>query len=169
MVIYGSEEVNSPACLVSLHGDADWPLWRAARLAALADAPEAFPGAATEWAEGGEQRWQERLLDPSALKLVAVIEAAPVGLVRGVLEDGTAWLHSLWVSPQLRGRGVADELIAGVEEWAQPRAASINLAVVPGNVAAIALYRRHGYFVSETPEELLGDGGHELVMVKRFG
>ena len=44
--------------LVTLSGAEDWPLWRAARLAAIADSPGAFPMAGAEWAEGGEGRWR---------------------------------------------------------------------------------------------------------------
>ena len=152
--------------LVNLRGAADWPLWRAARLEALADAGNAFPRAAADWAEGGESRWRERLLDRSALKVVAVLADAPVGLVRGVIDGGSAWLHSLWVSPRLRGQGLADRLVGAVEEWARPHAGSIRLAVVPANAPALALYRRHGYVASGVRGDPLLDGGHELVMEK---
>jgi ribosomal protein S18 acetylase RimI-like enzyme len=155
--------------VVILSGAEDWPLWRAARLAALADSPEAFPMAGVEWAEGGEDRWLERLLDGAALKVVAVADDAPVGLVRGVLDDGAAWLHSLWVSPSLRGHGLGDRLIEAVEEWARPRAGYVRLEVVPENVRAIALYRRHGYLDSEARGEPLPGGGYELVMEKALG
>ena len=57
--------------LVQLDGVQDWALWRTARLAALADAPLAFPGAWTQWSDRGEELWQERLLDAAALKVVA--------------------------------------------------------------------------------------------------
>jgi ribosomal protein S18 acetylase RimI-like enzyme len=149
-------------------GSADgWPLWRAARVAALADAPDAFPPASAEWADGGEARWRERLLDTTALKVVAVRDGVPVGLVRGVIEDGCAWLHSLWVSPQLRGQGLGSRLVAAVEAWAVRQGATcIRLEVVPGNALAIALYRRHGYTGTDVPGELLPDGGRELVMEK---
>src|SRR5262249_20216509 len=80
------------------------PLGRTARLAALADAPAAFPRASAQWAGGGETQWRERLLDTSALKVVAVLDGVPVGLVSGVVEGGCAWLHSLWVSPRVRGQ-----------------------------------------------------------------
>lgn len=155
--------------LVTLQGAGDWPLWRDARLAALADAPEAFPLAAGRWAEEGEARWREWLLDESALKVVAVVDGAPVGLVRGVLDSGSAWLHSLWVHPSQRGRGLGDQLVAVAEEWAQSRAGDIRLEVVPTNAPAIALYRRHGYIDHDAAGEPLPDGGHELVMTKTLG
>jgi GNAT superfamily N-acetyltransferase len=155
--------------LVSLSGAEDWPLWRAARLAALAEAPEAFPMAAAEWAEGGEECWRERLLDVSALKVVVVVDGAPAGLVRGVVDNGSAWLHPLWVIPRLRGHGLGDQLVAAVEEWARPRAGYVCLEVVPGDAPAIALYRRHGFTDDQARGEPLPDGGYELVMKKALG
>lgn len=96
-----------PVEVLELDGTDGWALWRAARLAALADAPDAFTGASAEWPNGGEARWRARLFDTTALKVVAVRDEVPVGLVRGALEDGCAWLHSLWVSPQVRARDLA--------------------------------------------------------------
>lgn len=157
------------AMLVSVGAERDWPGWLAVRLAALADAPEAFPRAIAEWTDGGERRWRERLLDASALKVMVLDAGIPMGLVRGVLEDGQAWLHSLWVSPQLRGRGLGDQLITAVEEWARPRAALVRLAVVADNAPAVALYRRHGYVDSSVPGGPLPNGARELVMEKDLG
>jgi [ribosomal protein S5]-alanine N-acetyltransferase len=153
--------------LVELDHADGWPLWRAARLAALADAPDAFPHALAERADDGEARWRERLLDTTALKVVAVRDGAPVGLVRGGVEDGCAWLYSLWVSPRVRDHGLGDQLVAAVEEWAARQGATcIRLGVVPGNAPAIALYRRHGYVDTAVPGEPLPGGDRELVMEK---
>ena len=155
--------------LVTLRGAEDWPLWRAARLAALADSPDVFPGAAANWAVGGASRWRERLLDVNALKVVALGDDAPVGLVRGVVGDGSAWLHSLWVSPTFRGHGLSDQLVAAVEAWARPRSAYVRLEVIPENARAIALYRRHGFVDSDVRGERRPDGGYVLVMEKALG
>ena len=153
--------------LMALDRADSWPLWREARLAALADAPDAFPGASAEWADNGETRWRERLLDATALKVVAVRDRVPIGLVRGVVEDGCAWLHSLWVSPQVRGQGLGSRLVATVEEWAVRQGMTfIRLEVVPGNAPAVALYRRHGYVDTGDLGELLADGDRQLVMEK---
>jgi len=131
-------------------------------VAALSDSPHAFPGTAAEWARGGEREWRERLLDPAALKIVAVLDGKPVGLVRGALEDGATWLHSLWVSPHVRGHGLGDRLVAAVENWGQPRTALVRLSVVTANDAAVALYRRHGFIESDLP----ADEVCEMVMEK---
>lgn len=101
-------------------------------------------------------------MDGAQLKVVAVRDGEPVGLVRGAVEDGHAWLHSLWVSPAVRGKGLGTRLIAAVEEWAP--ASSVRLEVVPDNASAIALYRRLGYVDTGEPGELRSSGEHELVM-----
>jgi hypothetical protein len=120
-----------------------------------------------EWADGGETRWRERLLDTTALKVVAVRDGVSAGLVRGVVEDGCARLHSLWVSPQVRGQGLGNQLVAAVEEWAARQDATyIRLEVVPDNAPAIALHRRHGYVDTGVLGELLPDGDRELAMEK---
>ncbi|MCG6498147.1 GNAT family N-acetyltransferase [Kitasatospora sp. A2-31] len=154
----------------------DWPLWRALRLAALADAPHAFKVRSADWDRGEEQRWRARLELPGAYHLAAQVGGRGVGMVSGLpgTADGsgrtgrTAELRSLWVSPEVRGRRVGDRLITAVEDWARTsRAELLKLAVLPGNEPALALYRRHGFVASAEPGALLpGGAGRELVMVK---
>nr|WP_242625671.1 GNAT family N-acetyltransferase [Streptomyces sp. BK022] len=58
-------------------------------------------------------------------------------------DGGACELRSVWVSLQARGRSVGDQLLAAVEGWTRQRgAATLKLAVLPGNVPAIALYHR---------------------------
>lgn len=154
--------------VLPLGGLEDWPLWRSARLAALTDAPEAFPDAAATWLKGGEEQWRQLLLHPKAVRLVACIEGAPVGLVRGVVKEDSAWLNSLWVSPHARGRGLGERLVHAVETWARPRIPVLRLAVVPDNAHAIALYRRCGFTDSAMVGDPLVDGTNELVMEKEL-
>ncbi|MFB7614280.1 GNAT family N-acetyltransferase [Kitasatospora sp. NPDC056181] len=147
----------------------DWPLWRDARLAALAEAPYAFKARLADWEHGGERQWRERLAMPGAFHVVALLDGRPAGLAGGVPgADGVPELRSVWVGPEVRGRGVADRLVAAVEGWAlRTGAAVLQLAVVPGNEAAAALYRRHGFVATEEAGELLPDGtGRELLMAK---
>lgn len=143
--------------------DSDWRLWRELRLAALADAPAAFPGAAAAWDRGGEQRWRGWLTDPNALAVVALDAETPIGLVRGLVEPDAAWLYSLWVSSGHRRGGTARQLIGAVVRWAETRSHLLRLSVVPDNTPAIHLYRRLGFI----PAALIGDptpsGERELV------
>ncbi|WP_051939772.1 GNAT family N-acetyltransferase [Phaeacidiphilus oryzae] len=161
-----------PAARIQAVGEQDWELWRGLRLAALAQAPQAFKSRLADWERGGEARWRERLADPRALNLVARSAGEPVGLASGVPSGHdpaeACELRSLWVAPQARGRGVADLLIGEVEAWARRRGArTLRLAVIPGNAPATAAYRRHGFQDSAVLGDLLPDGTtRELVLEK---
>lgn len=126
----------------------DWPLWRELRLAALADAPDAFGSMLAEWCDADEDRWRARLSIPGACDLVAVLDDQAVGMVSGVRGDlpDSVGLISMWVGPTARGRGVGDRLVEAVARWgADQGAATLRLSVVPGNDPATALYVRHGF------------------------
>lgn len=146
----------------------EWALWRDVRLEALAVSPEAFKARLADWADGGERRWRERLAMPGAYNVVAERDGRAVGVARGVPEDRDAWLHSVWVSPDARGLGVGGRLVGAIEEWARGRGVrTLWLAVLPGNEAAIGLYRRLGFVRTDEVGELMPDGvTRELVMAK---
>lgn len=147
----------------------DWPLWREVRLAALGEAPQAFKSRLADWHSGGEERWRARLEMPDAYNIVALLGGRTGGMASGLPGDsGACELRSVWVSPQTRGRGVGDQLIAAVETWArQSGATTLKLAVIPGNEPAIALYQRNGFVVTGELGDLLSDGvTRERVMVK---
>ncbi|MEV7281507.1 GNAT family N-acetyltransferase [Streptomyces sp. NPDC093111] len=151
---------------------ADWPLWRAARLAALTDSPGSFKATLADWPNGGETRWRARLSDPGCHSVAALLDGRPVGTAAGLrAPDGGYELRSVWVAPEARGRGVAGRLITAVETWARRSGArTLRLGVLPGNDPAIALYARHGFTPSARPGGLLADGRtRELLMAKELG
>jgi ribosomal protein S18 acetylase RimI-like enzyme len=119
----------------------DWQRWKALRLQALADAPDAFSSTYASWKNAAEARWRARLRDV-AFNVVAVEDGVFVGMISGVDEDPVE-LISLWVAPAVRGKGAGDALVRAVLDWAAPRATRLN--VYPDNAHAIALYRRHGF------------------------
>jgi ribosomal protein S18 acetylase RimI-like enzyme len=133
----------------------DWPCWKALRLQALADAPDAFSSTYATWQNADEARWRARLRDV-AYNVVAMDDGVPVGLSSGVDSDPVE-LISLWVSPLVRGKGAGDALVRAIVAWAAPRATRLN--VYPDNAHAIALYRRNGFV-----ERGVVEG--ELVMVR---
>ncbi|HEY3685910.1 MAG TPA: GNAT family N-acetyltransferase [Streptosporangiaceae bacterium] len=149
-------------------GAGEWALWRDVRLAALTESPEAFRARLDDWADGGERRWRERLAMGDAYNVVAVRGGPAVGVASGVPDaGGGAWLHSVWVSSEVRGLGVGRRLVAAVEGWARGRgAAELRLAVLPGNGAAIELYRRQGFAPTGEAGETLPDGATELIMAR---
>ncbi|MFB8352015.1 GNAT family N-acetyltransferase [Streptomyces niveus] len=147
----------------------DWPLWREARLAALAESPHAFKSRLADWHRGGEERWRARLETPGTYNVVASLNGLIAGMASGVPgEGGVCELRSVWVGPGARGLGVADRLIAAVETWARRSGATtLKLAVIPGNDPAVALYLRNGFVLTGERGELLSDGvTTEQVMTK---
>lgn len=151
----------------------DWPEWRRLRLAALAEAPDAFGSALADWQGDGdrEERWRARLGIPGSCHLLALLDGVPAGMASGVPgpREGVVELISMWVSGDARGRGVGDRLIGAVEEWAVGRGAEVlRLAVMSGNAPATALYRRHGFGDTGQPGDVLPDGRVQHTMAKRL-
>ena len=134
----------------------EWRLWREVRLRALAESPHAFGSTLAQWqGEGLEPRWRARL-DDVPLNVVALDGASPVGQVSGsvLAGDGRAELISLWVAPEVRGRGVGEALIGEVVRWADDEGApAVVLSVKVGNAAAIALYGRMGFEPTDEPAD----------------
>ncbi|MFD5555191.1 GNAT family N-acetyltransferase [Streptomyces sp. NPDC127068] len=149
----------------------DWPLWQEVRVAALTDAPHAFKSRIADWHGSAREQWRASLTVPGSLHVVALRDGLPVGMVRGLPGDGgTRALRSLWVSPRARGQRVGDRLIGKVVTWARGSGATmLELSMIPGNAHALALYRRHGFVLTEALGEVLSDGvTREQVMARRL-
>jgi ribosomal protein S18 acetylase RimI-like enzyme len=134
---------------------ADWAQLRAARLAALAEAPYAFASTLAREQEFAEEVWRDRA--GSGRTFGAWQGAAIVGLVTGLPEEpGPGWhLVGMWVSPDSRGTGIAGQLVGAVCELAgQSGAPSVTLWVTEVNDRARAFYRRMGFVPT---------GGRQLV------
>ncbi|MFJ3384893.1 MULTISPECIES: GNAT family N-acetyltransferase [unclassified Curtobacterium] len=144
----------------------DWRVWRPVRLAALADAPDAFGSRLRDWVDAPEEQWRTRLAIPGALDLLAFDGDRAVGMASGTPGDGDrAELISMWVDPSARGRGVAGLLIDAIARWAAATGATaLELAVMPDNDVARRTYERHAFTTTDEPGDLLPDGRHEVVM-----
>jgi ribosomal protein S18 acetylase RimI-like enzyme len=122
----------------------DWMELRDARLAALAEAPYAFSSTVAREQEFTESRWRERA--GSGRTFAAWDGGTIVGLATGLPEDGQWQLVGMWVSPKVRGTGIADQLVAAVCELAsQSGFTSVRLWVTEVNDRARAFYRRLGF------------------------
>ena len=98
----------------------EWEQFRAARLAALAESPEAFVSSLAVEQEYDEATWRARMR--RAQRLLAEVDGSAVGVASvGTMADteGTAELFGLWVVPAWRGRGVAAALVRSGSEQAR--------------------------------------------------
>lgn len=129
----------------------EWAVVRDVRLAALADAPDAF--ASTLGREAGLAEAEWRAWIAAWAWFLAWHEVRPAGLVAMFPEQAgqTApppdWhLVSMWVRPEARGVGIADRLVAAVLAHAKAAgAAQVTLWVAIGNDRARGLYQRVGF------------------------
>jgi GNAT superfamily N-acetyltransferase len=131
-----------------------WAQLRDARLAALAEAPYAFGSTLAREQQFTEQIWRERAGRGNTF--ASWDGDVIVGLATGLNQGQGSWhLVGMWVSPHVRGTGVADLLVGAVLEMARESGAtSVSLWVTEVNDRARAFYRRLGFLPS---------GGRQLV------
>lgn len=138
----------------------DWERFRDIRLAALLDAPSAFGSTYTQTVVYTEHIWRSRLT--TAAMFAAEESGRLIGIAGGLpaQADNTAALISMWVDPADRGRGIGEQLVNRVVQWARDEGfSSIKLRVTVGNDPAERLYVRCGFVT--TGEVLPVDEGSE--------
>jgi ribosomal protein S18 acetylase RimI-like enzyme len=104
---------------------------------------------------------------PNVVRLKAVSENRMVGFIAGDLRpsDHMAWIATVGVLPEFRGRGVGTALMKACEE--QLSIPTIRLSVRLSNEGAVRLYQRLGYqSVGIWPHYYL-DGEDAVVMEKQ--
>ena len=130
-------------------GPTEWERVRQVRLAALADAPEAFGTLLADELERSPESWRARLEAEDTATFLAREGDKDVGIVTGAPfsdHPSCAGLFAMWVEPAARGRGVGDRLVDAVGGWARVRGyQQLILHVADENQPAIALYNRHGF------------------------
>lgn len=129
--------------------DSDAALWREIRLEALRTAPGAFSSRHDEWADRSIADFAARIR--AAPVILALNGALPVGCISWNRDKNgdlprRAWLTSVFVTGDARGKGLAQRLIdAAIKDAAIVGVTEIYLEVGADNVAAQATYRRAGF------------------------
>ena len=101
-----------------LHED-DWRDYRAVRLAALQESPQAFLATHAEEASQPEQYWRNCMV--RAHKLLAERDGAPVGVASVEMIEGAphaADFRDLWVTPEARNTGISSRLVQAAADRA---------------------------------------------------
>ena len=140
----------------------DWPLYKLVRLNSLEDSPDSFGAIYAREAEFPDSEWRSRL-EPhlrakNALPLICEMEGRAVGLAWGLIHEPdlkVAHVYQMWVSPALRGKGIAKSLLGEIKTWAIGRGCDLMaLAVTTTNEAAVGLYISSGFVPTGELEEL---------------
>ncbi len=146
---------------ISAFTASEWREYRALRLRALKESPEAFCSTYSGSIQLPDEDWQERLrgLDPSLerplVARVANVDAGMGWVHIDPAEPRTAHLLQMWVPPEHRGRGLGRELLSDAITWAKQNGASkMVLGVTTGDSPARVMYESAG-FVAVGDEELL--------------
>jgi len=152
----------------------EWPLYRALRLRALRESPDAFSTLHAEAAARPDSSWRERMASMSSqhdLPLVAEVSGSPAGIVWAHIDPSApdaAQLYQMWVAPECRGRGVGRALLDTAIEWATTEGArSMALGVTVGNSPARRLYEAAGFVPVGAPEPLRANSDLEVQTMQR--
>ena len=103
---------------------------------------------------------------PSVVRLKAEVDGVMVGFIAGDIRRSQhmAWIATIGVLPEYRGRGIGRALLDACE--AQIQEPRIRLCVRASNQTAIQLYLNNGYIHAGKWERYYQDGEDALVMEK---
>ncbi len=147
---------------------ADQSSFRAIRLEALKNHPEAFAAAYESEAAEPDDYWSRRLARAATPSLGGLYFAeAAEGLVgmagiwrpegRKVRHSGTVW--GVYIRPEWRGHRIGEKLVLACVGWArQHRLRVVRLATMAGNQAAVRCYERCGFTPYGLEPEAIFDG-----------
>ncbi|MFN2320039.1 MAG: N-acetyltransferase family protein [Dermatophilaceae bacterium] len=150
----------------------EWDRYRSVRLAALQESPQAFVATHDEEEAYDEDFWRVRMR--RSQRLLAEYDGEPVGTASvGEVDtdDGChAELFGLWVSPALRGKGIATQLVkAGAKNAHDQGKSHLYYWVGTENGRAVAFASGFGFRPTDQRRpvrvESEEDGDEEIAMV----
>lgn len=151
--------------------------FKAIRLRALADTPDAFGQTLANAQAMPESLWIERVTNGAAGEVSVILVAVDriteewLGMTGSYFEDNEpeiANIVSVWVAPEARRRGVGRRLQAAAQAWAVFRGArEQRLWVTDTNEAARNLYLAEGFTLTGTTQPHPGNPElSELEMIR---
>ena len=137
----------------------DWVSFKALRLRALADAPNAFAVTLAEADASTEAEWRERAGRPGPVVMAFSSDERPVAMggLYAPEDSAEAFIWGMWVDPGWRGRGLGSRILGELLPHAERVDREVSLHVSEGNDGARRLYEAHG-FVSTHEWEPLREG-----------
>ena len=124
----------------------DWAAFRALRLRALADSPDAFGITLAEAAPNPEPVWRDRAEGPGPV-VMAFVGERPVAMGGAHAPEGASdvFVWGMWVEPESRGQGVAGRILVELLDRVGGDHRTVRLHVTEGNDRARRLYEAHGF------------------------
>ncbi len=158
-------------------GEDEWEQYRAVRLEALQESPEAFAATLEQEQGSDESLWRARMV--RSVRLLAEVDGravgvASVGEVKAEDAPTVAELFGLWVQPDARGTGVASQLVQACADQARRQGRS-HLAYWVGteNGRAVAFASGFGFRPTDSrrPMRVVSedDGKEEIAMMLPLG
>ena len=91
----------------------------------------------------------------TGMLFVAVEGHRIVGTARGAERDGVWLISRVAIVPDRQGAGIGSELLRAVESAAPAHVEQFEIFTGPKSVRNVALYERHGYHQTESPNILI--------------
>ena len=131
----------------------EWAQYKAVRLSALKDAPDAFGSTWGTESARTDESWFNQINAASAGTTDRAIFAVKGEHICGLLwcklsttRPVVASLYQMWVDPNARGLGIGRALLKDATDWACSKGAEcIRLGVMAAESPAMHLYRSHGF------------------------
>ena len=148
----------------------DWAEFRAIRLRALADAPDAFGMTLAGALEQTPDAWRSRLDTDDPILLVrdgGTAVAMGAGW-RAPDTPGSMMIWGMWTAPEARGRGHAEALVEHLLAWARETdITDVALHVTEGNDRARRIYERLGFVATGQWEPLRDTSPLRIELLRR--
>lgn len=139
-------------------------VFKAVRLRALRDAPQAFSSTYAKETQFSDSEWLtrvERMNGERGGGFLAMDGGTPCGIVGSFLDekDSTrAWIVSMWTAPTHRRQGIGQLLMREAADWASlRRVRHLLLMVASNNESAIRFYERLGFIRTGRTERYPND------------